>query len=303
MRRIKKNKAINETVKQSTSEPVKEMKHILKQSIPIEDVILFSDAEHEEGTSRYWFNFPSTWRTISNQNLVLGVRSISLVNELPQVIKFDIRFVIAHNINQTGDEHKVIQLNASFDIDLKFDQGYNLLKRITENLNVSYVLTADMKEDPDVKFKAYPLNELAPNCFGIRVYAENVPENKYVRILYYEQGNYFDQLYSEWYYEDFETEDQFVKFIFPYANTLYIKDFYLTSSISTQSEHNYLGRTNDVYNPPKQFPLSSADSRFWVDLHSFHIKDDSLHAELPEKYRNQFLIEIQLITQDKDKYI
>ena len=161
-----------------------------------------------------------------------------------------------------------------------------------------------MKEDPLVEFKAYPLNELAPNCFGIRAYVENVPENKYVKILYYEQGNYFDQLYSERDYEEYDSgENKFVKFIFPYANTLYVKDFYLTSSISTQSKHNYFGRTNDVYNPPKQFPLSSADSRFWIDLHSFYIKDESLHAELPEKYKNQFLIEIQLITQDKDRFI
>ena len=148
MRKFGKTKIQNETVKQSTSEPVKEIRHILKQSIPIEDVILFSDAEHTEGTSRYWFNFPSTWRTITNQNLILGVRSISLVNEIPQVAKFDIRFVIAHNINQTGDNQKIIQLNASFDIDLKFNQGYTLLKRITDNLNVSYILTANMKEDP-----------------------------------------------------------------------------------------------------------------------------------------------------------
>ena len=309
MRKFGKTKIQNETVKQSTSEPVKEIRHILKQSIPIEDVILFSDAEHTEGTSRYWFNFPSTWRTITNQNLILGVRSISLVNEIPQVIKFDVRFVIAHNINQTGDNQKIIHLNASFDIDLKFNQGYSLLKRITDNLYVSYILTANKEEDPSVVFQAYPINEFSPNCFGIRVYAENVPDDKYVRILYLEQGNYFDQLYSEWNYEEYDSaiqaseENRFVRFIVPYANTLYVKDFYLTSSIATQSEHNYLGRTNDVYQPPKQFPLSSADNRFWIELHSFYIKDATLHAEIPEKYKNQFLIELQLITQEKDKYI
>ena len=303
MRRLNKKKILNETVKQSTSEPVKEMKHILKQSIPIEDVILFSDAEHETGTNRYWFNFPATWRTIANQNLILGARSISLVNDIPQVIKFDIKFIIAHNINQEGENQKVIQLNASFDIDLKFDQGFSLVERIADELVASYILSFDPKEDPLVEFKAYPLNEFSPNCFGIRVYVEDVPKDKYVKIIFHEQTNYFDQLYSEWYYEDFESADQFVKFIVPYANTLYVKDFYLTSSISTQSKHNYFGKTNDVYNPPKQFPLSSADSRFWIDLHSFYIKDDSLHAELPEKYENQFLIEIQLITQDKDRFI
>ena len=65
MRRLNKKKILNETVKQSTSEPVKEIKHILKQTIPVEDVILFSDAEHETGANRYWFNFPATWRTIT----------------------------------------------------------------------------------------------------------------------------------------------------------------------------------------------------------------------------------------------
>ena len=99
MRRVGKHKIVDQTVKKDTSDQTKEIQQLLVPSIPIEDVIKFSDAEHEEGTNRYWFKFPPAWRNISNQDLILGVRSIKLINDVISIRSFMVTFAVVYIIN------------------------------------------------------------------------------------------------------------------------------------------------------------------------------------------------------------
>ena len=99
-------------------------------------------------------------------------------------------------------------------------------------------------------------------------------------------------------------------FTTPIINTIRAEDIILSASFANQSKNNYIGKGSQVFNPIKQYPISSADSTFWIDIgimEFWRSEDkgyvDFIPVELNQFQRSSSLIEIQLITQDRSQYI
>ena len=75
----RREKIQNEPKKEEILPVVQQIKTAMTPGIPIEQVVYLNDSrivDHDSGSNRYWVNYPDTWRTVSNQQLVLGVRAI-----------------------------------------------------------------------------------------------------------------------------------------------------------------------------------------------------------------------------------
>ena len=55
-------------------------------------------------------------------------------------------------------------------------------------------------------------------------------------------------------------------FTTPIIDAMRPEDIILTASFANQSEDNYIGTGNQVFDHIKQYPISSADSTFWIDI-------------------------------------
>ena len=91
-------------------------------------------------------------------------------------------------------------------------------------------------------------------------------------------------------------------FFAPLSMTQLIPNAQLSASFCSRSANNYLGSTSSVFNPPKLYPLTGSDMTFWIDLYS-SILESRQGIELPSDFKQDIIIEIQLITQNKSSYI
>ena len=329
MRKVGRKKIVDETVKKETSDQTKEIKRVLQPSIPVEDVIKFSDAQHEEGTNRYWFNFPPTWRTITNQNLILGVRSTSIkttINEF-DVLRPTIGIVIDYN-----DIHINEDVQIEVPIMNKFD-GIGILYKCTEDIsNYFRKLLREHKGLPFIGATYFytdgnvwrPMEEeydVERNCcynLTFFVYSDWTElQNFSLEIAYVSQTDLpFDALIQSVEHVEFHNEERNVhvrvpRFTIPVVSTLKPNDIVLTASFANQTKDNYIGIGSQTFTPIKQYPINSSDSKFWIDLtvHQswedadfFHVSG-TIPVELNKFEGMSSLIEIQLITQDRSQYI
>ena len=336
MRRINRKRVIDETIKKETSDQTKEIKQVLQQKLPIEDVIRFSDAEHEKGSNRYWFKFPPVWRTITNQDLILGVRSTSLkTNRLPFTV-YRPKFGITAKY---GD----ISINEYFTPEITIPSescGYQLILLLgywlrdkffdffrergfpTDILQITPLYTDNIYA-PDI-----PVEELEANpkyvhvrdcCYRLS-FCVSKKNTNYKNLLLYIQYEditdlpFFTLISNFDYFQlDILTTQLHIRtpyFTIPVIRVIKPEDIILTASFANQSKDNYIGTGNQVFNPIKQYPISSADTTFWIDVSIMEFWRsegkgyiDFIPVELNEYYRSSSLIEIQLITQDRSQYI
>ena len=338
MRRINRQKVIDQTVKKDTSEQTKEIQRVLQQKLPIEDAIPFSDAEHEKGTNRYWFKYPSTWRTITNQDLILGLRSTSIQTNYQPFTVFKPKFRVIIKYNE-------VDINTIFAPVLNIENcwyGYALSSMIIFKLIEAFydffkevgfpttIVTFTTLYTDDI-FE--PIHYLEPS--------DNEPVYNHAR-----KGNYTlslclrqDFLMME--YSNMTLNIEYLKntdmaigfiartveyyelerpqsnihirlphIITPIVNTIKPEHIVLTASFANQSKDNYIGKGSNIYTPIKQYPMNSADTRFWIDVNiiesweSAHkIFSEYIPVELNEFQLTGSLIELQLITQDRSQYI
>ena len=81
----RKTKIVNETQKQPLTPEATDLKEAIRQTkpIPIEQVVYLTEINvvaHEQGSNIYKIPYPETWRTVSNMDLFIGVRSINMRN-------------------------------------------------------------------------------------------------------------------------------------------------------------------------------------------------------------------------------
>ena len=329
MRKVGRKKIVDETVKKETSDQTKEIKRVLQPNIPVEDVIKFSDAEHEEGTNRYWFNFPPTWRTITNQNLILGVRSTSIkttINEF-DVLRPTIGIVIDYNdIHINEDVQIEVPIMNKFDgIGILFkcseDISNYFRKLLREHKGLPFIGATYFYTDGNVWAPREEEYDVERNCcynLTFFVYSGwSELQNFSLEIAYVSQTDLpFDTLIQSVEYIEFHDEERNVhvkvpRFIIPVVSTLKPNDIVLTASFANQTKDNYIGIGSQTFTPIKQYPISSSDSKFWIDLSVYQSWEDqyfdhvsgTIPVELNKFEGMSSLIEIQLITQDRSQYI
>ena len=319
MRKVGRTKIKDETVKRETSDATKEVQRVLMPSIPIEDVIKFSDAKHESGTNRYLFSFPPTWRNISNQDLILGVRSIKLINDVTSTQVFSVLFRVEYRI--TVDYTPYVLFEQSINIQFKVtwsDDASTYMENIFHSFTEAFETELEKLETKKHK-GVTPLLSLLKGKWVLvynnesRNWALMVPsikepedENDYIYVSVEtekssESWNSImvfseDEDISGW------EESQMTVFFAPLSMTQLIPNAQLSASFCSRSANNYLGSTSSVFNPPKLYPLTGSDTTFWIDLYS-SILESRQGIELPSDFKQDIIIEIQLIAQNRSPYV
>ena len=323
MRRVGKHKIVDQTVKKDTSDQTKEIQRLLMPSIPIEDVIKFSDAEHEEGTNRYCFKFPPKWRNISNQDLILGVRSITMINDVPNTQVFGVIFSVEYRITTVKETEKKTHELPKTSIDLKFKVTWsddastymeNIFHEFTDvfETELKKLETKEQKGDTPLldllKGKWLLVYNKADSQWGLLVDGIDIQQddNDFIRVLVETEkcSELWNSImtYSFPFFVAKWRNCMITAFTPPLFTTQLIPNAQLSASFCSRSANNYLGSTSSVFNPPKLYPLTGSDTTFWIDLYS-SILESRQGIELPSDFKQDIIIEIQLIAQNRSPYV
>ena len=307
-----KSKTQNQPKKEEMSPIVQQMKSAMTPSIPIEQVVYLNDDKvviHEKGSNRYWINYPDTWRTIANQQLVLGVRAIrkygcsdftmafSIVYSVEEVSKywrFDFRETfLARDLEPGKEEEFVARINRrwrDWGEELS-DEGKTCLADYLSHEWTFLVRNETLQESrrwlrsPIVKQDEFTLSyTITTECY-----------NTSTDFRQFFEGPYYSSTYNP------KSGGYCVVPIFlirDNAFKTYIDTYLIAASFVGQTNYQYLGFTNTEFVPPKQYVVSSGDTKFWIDV---VMADGRGEVELDS--RNLVAIELQLTTIPLQKYV
>ena len=270
MRRVGKHKIVDQTVKKDTSDQTKEIQRLLMPSIPIEDVIKFSDAEHEEGTNRYCFKFPPTWRNISNQDLILGVRSITLINDIPNTQVFSVSFNVSYRItlNELNELYYLLETSINVQFKVAWSNDATMyMENVFHSFTDAFETELEKIESKEQK-GATPLLSLIKGKWvlvynndernwALMVPSIKEPESDYDFIdLVVDREKCSESWNSIMTYSEERdilgwNDSSMTVFFAPLSMTQLIPNAQLSASFCSRSANNYLGSTSSVFNSPK----------------------------------------------------
>ena len=109
-------KIANQPQKTPLTPEAQDIKQAIQQThlYPIEQVVYLTDTshvQHVQGTNRYTIPFPETWRTLTNTELYIGVRSIGLHRQLDH----EVLFTLWVNVKR-GEASYPSEIGQSFNI-------------------------------------------------------------------------------------------------------------------------------------------------------------------------------------------
>ena len=269
-------------------------------NIPIEQVVYLNDDKvvvHEQGSNRYYINYPDTWRTISNQQLVLGVRAIrkfwdnlhmeiSVSIEIAEVKNKSWNFTFKTNIRPDnmsyGNEKLFIdRINEQW---MKFTNQLSESDKVyfTDVLGCLWTLKHDASHTNLYIIKT-PQPEEFTVPYTVRI-GSNISVSRDMKIYFRIEPYLFTNTKTNldclgWI---FTARDN----TFRYFNDRYL----LAASFTGQTNYRYLGFTNTEFNPPKQYIIPSGETRFWIDVVTVDGREE---VELDS--RDLVVIEFQLL--------
>lgn len=305
----KRKQITNETQKQPLTPEAKELRDaiVLTKPTVIEQVILLSsdgiDVEHEANTNEYKIAFPETWRTITNAELYISVRSINLRNKT-HVYSWVMDYEIHRPDNGTPISIYSINWRREYrDGELPdFREWVDEWSKIIDEI---YDLIIPQYEDYDFKWDRHkffyfenrdgePHFELgvadARGYYDITTLSSKSVgwKFKFTEISPDLQELGWRAYYTNWKHGHTETDTVSISLNYQESShTTYL----LGASFASQTKNNYLGFTNTVFNPPKTYKLNAADKDFSIYLYSPNGKEE---IELPNNASDFITIELQL---------
>ena len=306
-----RRKAVNEPKKEELNPYANDVKLAMLQThqmtIPIERVIYVNDTVnvmHKAGTNRYYINFPETWRT-TNQNHIIGVRSIQLRHGYGRTFGFDMQFSYFTEdgiIFKETVKEVPIEVPFSFKYSYEKNENPDPLEWVNE-LNKSWKeFSKNFKNTDEYTWQCtyndhdriYTLELIPTSCMEtvekntIKYYLKQLSPDLYNSDVKFE-SNHYPTKKTSLIFPDSETP----KIIIPGPLESY-PEYLVAASFVEQTSHNYLGFTNTTFTPPKYYNITSTDTQFWIDL----VSPDGLKPrELPTDGRDMLVIEIQLLSQ------
>ena len=298
-----KAKIENQPKKEEMSPVVQQIKSVITPSIPIEQVVYLNDDKvvtHIEGTNRYWINYPDTWRTISNQQLILGVRAIR---------KFwnNVYMKITMVYRARGGEDKswIFVFQTSFKPDEMNKRKENLLVGRINQQWTEWINTLP-EDDKTTYWDRLRYQKWNAHYDGFWI----VIDSPYYYDSTAEYGVYTDSTASSisgdtskyftprWVIMPIPGDD-FLRLTARPMTYKEINDTYLlAASFAGQTNYQYLGFTNTEFNPPKQYILPIGDTRYWIDVVS---SDGRSEVELDA--RDLVVVELSLKAVPFQKYV
>ena len=273
----------------------------------IEDAYSTSNAEHEKGTNRYTFTFNDVWRNIYEEKLSVAIRSIKMFLR-PRTIWLD-GLLLADTSGESTQYYKIspvvsisgsmLEGNRLFYEDLKlhheinsnigladYEIRYNpandkLVFSILNKSNKYFIFDYDSQEQQVIVSPSYDLQIMThqtDSTFWTDLALMSRGDSG--AIAKFEEGVYADSFEYT-----LDESNHLMEFIF--KNVFNRENLLVRSSLVDLSFDNFLGITNEQFIPPKTYPITYTNKKFWIELY------DSLNepVELPEDGADTIIIE------------
>ena len=237
--------------------------------------------------NRFWFKFPENWSTSTVKERIIGFRSL-WIPLAQRILTFELDMILE---DDSGEECITNQIQIPFLIYLNVNHHFediikDMLKQIQEHIDKnidkwkSDKLPCLSKDMLNIRYETK--NRL--KCFLISTNKENV-EDKGLSLTFklYKLNDdakaIFDTTDMDTYTESIECEGIWTR-----------HRCLLRSSISINNSKNYLGYSQNNYNPIKYYKIQCSDPRFYIDLIDAH--DEEAIVTLPDDYKEGMCLEI-----------
>jgi len=242
----------------------------------IEEAYSIANSEHTIGTNLYTFKFNHQWRN-KQIPLKIAIRKINL-NFSPRIFQVNGLSISNGTQNNTFNispfvmiTESMTQTNKSFQKDIKEFQEYDsdipkgiysiyynpankkLVFEITTTDNYYFIIDPNVSVSDDFKYIT------GKNNFTDGTIIKDL-NNKIKRIV-------FDNVWDR-------------------------ENIYVQASFVDLAYGNYLGVTNDSYYPPKEYPITFGDQKFWIRLYDSFGNE----IELPNDGKDNLIIESIMTT-------
>ena len=299
----RKGKMTNETIKEPVSKEAQEIADALKPIIPIEQVIYLNDdkrVEHEQGTNRYYVNYPESWRTVPNQHLILGVRSIRKYESKERLFSLTIAIKFYDSKKVLVERKEMTYAQIYTNEDLLPENQEKFINGFLDAWNTFYATLSDKERFVEQKLskKGNLRYDMQPNLL---LNSELVGVTK-ISCNVYMRNNTTDIHTFKWTnpHNPSRSCEGFSITFSPYMFHDFEKTYLLSASFVSLTNYYYLGFTNTEFMPPKQYEIPSGESRFWIDVNS---PDGLTPMELNPDGRDLVAIELQLSTVPHSRYM
>lgn len=299
MRRNKRQK--NETVTPPLNPIAQDFKSAIdtSNSIPIEHVFRTNkNCRHNYGSNKYSFYYPGEWKTITNQQLILGVRAIYFLKPVKRELSFDL---IYHNEfekdkSKTYSYKDTVILNSDFTLENICDninEWFNKLDPLPERFlefkffNKSMIIYCGC-DSFFLRKRWIELKNLSPdfkNIFRI----DDKPKSKSVGYFINEGFPVVKIIPGELTFKEMTNIE------YSYGNSYQHDELEIRASFVNQTELQHLGYTGISFIPLKYYKINSTDTEFYIELLS---KDGSKEIELVDDEKDCVVIEAVLTTKN-----
>ena len=278
--------------------------------------------EHVDGTNRYVYKYPLSWKDYFYKNHIVSIRSIEVIPAARTFVikglslkyfdeqKYDISIDTTINTRQTMNDFnkdlKKIVDERYLQIKESEQDKVGIYKRLDRN---SYAFKYDCKDKTfsiyvaiDIKYHFY-LDKFEYYVSDDVIKMFNITDGFFEKFTNYlaAYGEKKDKLKEEllkckdmqhitilWRDE----ENMLNPYVITFHNVWDREQLYITSSLVDMAENEYLGVSNYSYNPPKRYAKNNGDTKFNIDLYDMTLNP----VELPNDKQDTIIIEAILST-------
>lgn len=244
----RRSRVVNESTVTPLTKEAADMKQVLNDNIkpiPIEHVFRTNvNCRHERNTNRYHFNYPGEWRTITNQQLLIGIRAVYFKTAAIRLFGFTLNVWL-----QGLTEPSRFRFSTTFEMcspTIPSDLADDINQFYDEYVGYNYPLCKFEATSTHNTFKF-----VFSNPAGIR----------------YE----IDEMTSD-FKSAFDIPGETIMLtsgttlIYQYVWAKHYNDLEITASFVNQTESQHLGYTGITFNPLKYYKINSSDTEFYIDL-------------------------------------
>ena len=233
--------------------------------------------------NRYWFKFPENWTTSTVKERVIGFRSL-WIPLAQRILTFELEIALIDSSSSNW-------INVAFLIYLNVSDHFEdiikkMLKQIQEHIDKNKeewesqslpCLTSDM-----LNIRYETKNKM--KCFIITYNEANVDKKGlYLSFRLHKLNDDAKAIFNT---TDMEENTRCIE-----CEGIWTRHrCLLRSSISINNSKNYLGYSQNNYNPIKYYKIQCSDPRFYIDLLDAH--DEEAIVTLPNDYKEGMCLEI-----------
>lgn len=271
-----------------------------------EETYTLSDSEHINGTNRYTFTYSPHWRRTNGKALSIMIRSVKQILSTRAIWMDGIYISDGTNImnispdislsgswtklNKRLTEYKIQQYeyykqlepSTKFtyeDYGIAFDENNSRLN-IAINPSSTYHLMIDSNKSisPDLLAMCNYQSDPESLMADLRLLSTMVIEPEE-----FKSRHANDPI-------EIETDDHNLLKRITFTNIWNRDTLAVHASFVDLSYHQWLGVCNEQYIPPKEYPITFDDQKFWIELFTL----DGRPVELPHDQKDQIVIEAMM---------